>query len=111
MNNSPTIRAKYYIGGLSVSTTVNSLHAYFLPFAQLNEINLKRDRFFAFVTFLVHSTAEAVNLQANLTNATHTIDGNVVSVTPAIPRSQLTNPVFFVTCPECHHCFPASHQK
>jgi len=106
--NGPIIRAKFFIGGLSPLTHAGTLCDYFHPFAEIDDVTLKQGRGFAFVTFIVHSPQESVDLTANLINATHFIDGNAVSVRVAIPRAQLF-PHAFISCPRCGHNFPATN--
>ncbi|KAL3092911.1 hypothetical protein niasHT_020294 [Heterodera trifolii] len=80
---------KLFIGGLSLNTTDESLHAFYSQFGMLvdcivmRDAQTKRSRGFGFVSF---QTADEVD--AAMSARPHTIDGKVVDPKRAVPREQ-----------------------
>uniref|UniRef100_A0A914HPS9 RRM domain-containing protein n=1 Tax=Globodera rostochiensis TaxID=31243 RepID=A0A914HPS9_GLORO len=80
---------KLFIGGLSLNTTDESLHAFYAQYGVLvdcivmRDAQTKRSRGFGFVSF-----QSADEVDAAMTARPHTIDGKVVDPKRAVPREQ-----------------------
>ena len=74
-----TVRRKIFVGGLSWDTTKESLQGYFSKYGEVSDCVVMKDgdkpRGFGFVTF-----AEAVSVQAVLTEGPHDIDNKKVLI-------------------------------
>lgn len=80
---------KLFIGGLSLNTTDESLHAFYSQFGELvdcivmRDSATKRSRGFGFVSFSFKAEVDAA-----MAARPHTIDGKVVDPKRAVPRDQ-----------------------
>ena len=86
-------QSKLFVGGLAHDTTTESLRIYFGQYGRLQKAEVIRDhrtqrsRGFGFVIYQQPAVAEQVYLMSQLSLSGHVVDGKVVEIKFAVPRS------------------------